>query len=96
VFPKVREKLDVIKQPKQTFDVEKFSFISLSELEVSKQFHSNVSESFASMENINDREDIHGAWENIRENTKTSAKESQGLYEWKQYKPWFDEYVHGF
>jgi len=27
VFPKVREKLDGIKQPKQTFDVEKFSFM---------------------------------------------------------------------
>jgi len=31
-----------------------------------------------------------------RENTKTSAKDSQGLYEWKQHKPWFDEDVHGF
>jgi len=48
------------------------------------------------MENVNDREDIHGAWENIRENIKTSAKESRGLYEWKQHKPWFDEDVHGF
>jgi len=26
VFPKFREKLDVIKQPKQMFDVGKFSF----------------------------------------------------------------------
>jgi len=47
------------------------------------------------MENLNDREDIHGAWKNIRENTKTSAKDSQGLHEWKQHKPWFDEDVHG-
>jgi hypothetical protein len=94
VFPKVREKVDVIKQSKQTFDVEKFSFMSLSELKVSKQFHSKVSDRFASMENINDREDIHGAWENIRENTKTPAKES--MYEGKQHKPCFDEDVHGF
>ena len=28
---------------------------------------------------------------NIKENTKTSAKESLGLYEVKQHKPWFDE-----
>jgi len=96
VFPKVREKLDITEQPKQTFDVEKFSFMYLSELEVSKQFHSKVSDRFASMENVNDREDIHGTWENIRENTKTSAKESRGPYEWKQHKPWFDEDVHGF
>jgi hypothetical protein len=34
-------------------------------------------------------EGISGAWENI--NIKTSAKESLGLYEWKQHKPWFDE-----
>jgi hypothetical protein len=32
-----------------------------------------------------------GAWENIKENIKTSAKESLGLYELKQHKPWFDE-----
>ena len=30
------------------------------------------------------------AWENIKENVKTSAKESLGLHEWKQHKPWFD------
>ena len=31
------------------------------------------------------------AWENIKENIKTSAKDSLGLHELKQYKPWFDE-----
>ena len=30
------------------------------------------------------------AWESIEEVIKTSAKESLGLYELKQYKPWFD------
>ena len=30
-------------------------------------------------------------WENIKENIKTSAKESLGVHEWKQHKPWFDE-----
>jgi hypothetical protein len=44
----------------------------------------------------NESEDINGAWENISEITKTSAKESLGLYAWKQHKPWFDEDVHGF
>jgi len=48
------------------------------------------------VENVNDSKDIHWAWENIRESTKTSAKESVGLYELKQHKPWFDEEVHGF
>jgi hypothetical protein len=35
--------------------------------------------------------DINGAWEDIKETIKTSAKESLGLYELKQYKPWFDD-----
>jgi len=43
------------------------------------------------LENLNDNEDINRAWENIKENIKTSAKESLGLYEFKQQKPWFDE-----
>jgi hypothetical protein len=36
-------------------------------------------------------EDINRAWENIKDNIKTSAKESLGLYGWMQHKPWFDE-----
>jgi len=35
--------------------------------------------------------DINRAWGNIKENGKTSAKESLGLYALKQHKPWFDE-----
>ena len=42
------------------------------------------------MENLVVDEDINRAWENIKENIKTSAKESLGLHEWKQHKPWFD------
>ena len=48
------------------------------------------------MENLNDDEDINRAWENIKENIKTSAKESLGLHELKQHKPWFDEECLGF
>ena len=43
-----------------------------------------------------DDEDINRAWENIKENIKTSAKESLGLQELKQNKPWFDEECLGF
>ena len=43
------------------------------------------------MENISDDGDINRAWDNIKENIKTSAKESLGLHELKQHKPWFDE-----
>jgi hypothetical protein len=36
-------------------------------------------------------DDINKAWENIKENFKTSANESLGMYELKQHKPWFDD-----
>jgi hypothetical protein len=35
--------------------------------------------------------EINSAWETIRENIKTSAKESLGYFELKKHKPWFDE-----
>jgi len=43
------------------------------------------------LENLKDSEDINRAWKNIKEEIKTSAKDSQGLYELKQHKPWFHE-----
>ena len=43
------------------------------------------------MENLNVDEDVNGAWGNDKENIKTSAKESLGLHELKQHKPWFDK-----
>ena len=46
---------------------------------------------FAALENLNVDEDINRVWENIKENIKTSAKESLGLQEWKKHKPWFEK-----
>jgi len=43
------------------------------------------------LENLNVDKDINRAWENIKEYTKTSAKDSLGLHELKQHKPWFDK-----
>ena len=48
------------------------------------------------MENSDDDEDVNRTWENIKENIQTSAKESLGLDEFKQNKPWFDEECLGF
>ena len=48
------------------------------------------------MENLNVVEDVNRAWENIKENIKTSAKESLGLHELKRHKPWFDKECVGF
>ena len=43
------------------------------------------------MENLSESKDVNRAWENINENIKTSAKETLGLHELKQHKPWIDE-----
>ncbi len=43
------------------------------------------------MENLSDNKDINRDWQNIKENIKTSAKESLGMRELEQHKPWFGE-----
>jgi hypothetical protein len=43
------------------------------------------------LENLNYSGEINRAWDNIKENVKISAKETLGLYGWKQAKLWFDE-----
>jgi hypothetical protein len=63
----------------------------LNELEVRKQYQIEITNRFAALENLSDDEDINRAWENIKVNIKTSAKESLGLHEMKQHKPWCDE-----
>jgi len=48
------------------------------------------------LENLRDGKDVNRAWENIKENIKTSAKDSLGLHKLKQHKPCFDEERLGF
>jgi hypothetical protein len=43
------------------------------------------------LENLSDDEDINRAWENIKENIKTSVKDSTGRHELKQHESYFDE-----
>jgi len=91
VVAKVRERLAVSKDEAQRFDGERFNLRELNELEVRKQYQIEITNRFAALENLSDDEDINRAWENIKENIKTSAKESLGLHKLKQHKPWFDE-----
>jgi hypothetical protein len=63
----------------------------LNDLEVRKQYQIEITNRYAGLENVSEDEDINGAWECIKENIKTSATESIGMHERKQYKPWFDE-----
>jgi len=43
------------------------------------------------IEKLSDSKDINRSWEDIKENIKTSAKQSVSLYEVKQHKRWFGE-----
>ena len=88
---KVRERLAISKQDAQKFYVERFNLRKLSELQVRKQYQIKVSNRFAALYIFNHSQDINRVWENIKENIKTSAKESLGLHELKQHKPWYDE-----
>ena len=84
---KVRERLTVSKQAAHKFDVEIFKLRELSDLEVRKQYQIKISNKFAALEKLSDSEDINRAWENVKENKRTSAEESLGVCEFKQYKP---------
>ena len=93
MIAKVRERLAVGKQAAQRFDRQRFNPRKLNELKVRKQYQIEITNRFAGLENLNDDEDedVNRTWENIKKNIKTSAKESLGLHELKQHKPWFDE-----
>ena len=71
--------------------MERFNLRKLSELEVRKQYQIEIANRFVALENLSDGEDINRSWENIKENIKTSAKESIILHEMKQHKAWFEK-----
>jgi hypothetical protein len=74
VVAKLREKLAVNKQTTQMLDGERFNLRKLNDLEVRKQYKSKIANRFTALENLIDSEAINRAWENSKENIKTSAK----------------------
>ena len=74
------------KQTAQRLDRQRFNLSKLNDLEVRKQYQIDIKNRFAALENLNEDEDVNRTWENIKENIKTSAKESLGVHEWKQHK----------
>jgi hypothetical protein len=91
VAAKVRERLAVSKQAAQKIDTERFNLKKLNEGDVNEYYQVTIRNKFAALENVEDSEDINGAWENIRENIKISAQESLGYCESKHRKLWSDE-----
>jgi len=79
VIAKVRERLAVGKQAAQRFEWQRFNLRKLNEPEVREHYQIEITNRFADMENLNDDDDVNRTWENIKENIKTSVKESLGL-----------------
>jgi hypothetical protein len=56
VVARVRERLAVRKQAAQKFDGERFNLRKLNEREVRKQYQIEITNRFAALENLNDKE----------------------------------------
>jgi hypothetical protein len=70
--------------------MEWFSLKKLNEVEGKEQYHVEVSNRFAALEDLGTEVEINSAWKTIQENIKISAKESLGYYEFRKHKPWYD------
>ena len=84
------------KQGTQRLDRHRFNLSKLNELEVRKQYQIEITNRFAALETLNEDEDVNKISGNIKHNIQISAKESLGMHEWKQHKPWFDDECLGF
>jgi hypothetical protein len=89
VVTKLREIIPVSKQARQNFDLERFDLKKLDDVEVKEKYQSEISNRFAALENLDESFDSN-AWESIRENIKTSAKDNLGYQKLKHNKPWFE------
>jgi hypothetical protein len=67
--------------------MERFSLRKLNEVEGKEQFHVEVSNRFAALEDLDTEVEMNSAWETIRENIKISAKKSLRYFELKVHKP---------
>jgi hypothetical protein len=90
VGAKVSVRLAVSKQATRRFYLDRFKLKKLNEVEGKEQYRVEISNSFASLENLDTEVDVNKAWETIRDNMKILAKESPGYYELKKHKPWID------
>jgi hypothetical protein len=87
VVSKVRERLAVRKQTTHKFHMQRYNHKKLNDAEGTQQYHVEISNRFAALENLDIEVDINRAWETIRENIKISAKESLRYYELKKHMP---------
>jgi hypothetical protein len=83
VVAKVRERLAVSKQTTHRVHMERSNLKKLNDVECKEQYCVEILNTcrFAALENTDAEVYINRAWETIRENINTSAKESLGCYE---------------
>ena len=84
------------KQAAQKFDMQRFNLRKLNEPSVRVQIQIEIRNTFSALQNLSDDEDVDRTWGNVKEIIKILVKESLGLHELKQNKPWFDEECLGF
>jgi hypothetical protein len=80
---KLRERISVSKQARQNFDLERFDLKKPDDIEVKEKYEGEISNRFAALESLDESFDINNAWESIRENINTSAKENLGYQKLK-------------
>jgi hypothetical protein len=91
---KLRERISVSKRERQKFDLERIDLKKLDDTEVKKKYKAGISNRFASLETLDESLVINNAWESIRENMKTSAKDNLGYQKLKHNKTWLDGAQH--
>jgi DNA repair ATPase RecN len=87
----LRERISVSKRARQNFDLVKFDLKKLDNLEIKEKYQVEISNRFAALQSLDESFDINSAWESIRENIKTSAKDNLGYQKLKHNKPWFGD-----
>jgi hypothetical protein len=63
----------------------------LENVEVKEEYQVEISNRFEALEELHESSDINSAWESIRQNIKTSAKENLGHNRLKNNTPLFDD-----
>jgi hypothetical protein len=70
---------------------QRFDLKNLEDKEVKEKYQVEILNRFAALESLDESFDINKAWEGIRENIKTSAKDNLGHHRLKHNKTWFDD-----
>jgi hypothetical protein len=87
VVAKLRERISISKRAREKYHLRRFDLRKLDNVDVKEKYQVEISNRFSALENLDESLDINNAWEIIRENIKTSAKENLGYHRLKHNKP---------